>query len=212
VHTATLKKRSGDDERAEGDEEELLQEADAQHEAAVRSALQATDDDWQLLSQMQEIAQAARYEPDSRVRRLEQLIRQHLCPRLGQAGAEWASERLLIFTEYADTKDWLERRVRELIAGSDQAEARIATFHGGIGEEAARFIKVLEEQRKRITSTRSRTNENLDQLLLDLGGIKEQRLQSIDRTFALQAHRVEPAGAIDLWPTDLHCTDVMYKP
>ena len=70
----------------------------------------------------------------------------------------------------------------------------------------------------------SRTNENLDQLLLDLGGIKEerrqlednrkyweQRLQTIDidlereperilRTFALQTHRVEPAGAIYLWP------------
>ena len=47
----------------------------------------------------------------------------------------------MIFTEYADTKDWLERRVRELIAGSDQAEARIATFHGGIGEEKREAIK-----------------------------------------------------------------------
>ncbi len=163
VHCTTLKKRSGqdgrrrpprletldlladsidgDDERAEGDEEELLQEADAQHEAAVRSALQATEEDWQLLGQMQEIAQAARYEPDSRVQRLEQLIRAHLCPRLGQDGAEWAGERLLIFTEYADTKDWLERRVRELIAGSDQAEARLATFHGGIGDERREAIK-----------------------------------------------------------------------
>jgi ERCC4-related helicase len=131
----------GDDERAEGDEEELLLEADAQHEAAVSSALQATDDDWQLLGQMQEIARAARYQSDSRVRRLEQLIRQHLCPRLGQPGAAWAGERLLIFTEYADTKDWLERRVRELIAGSDQAEARIATFHGGIGDERREAIK-----------------------------------------------------------------------
>jgi SNF2 family DNA or RNA helicase len=131
----------GDDERAEGDEEELLQEADAQHEAAVRSALQATEEDWQLLGQMQEIAQAARYEPDSRVQRLERLIRAHLCPRLGQDGAEWAGERLLIFTEYADTKDWLERRVRELIAGSDQAEARLATFHGGIGDERREAIK-----------------------------------------------------------------------
>ena len=91
-------------------------------------------------------------------------------------------------------------------------------------DEVARFVRVLEEQRKRILSTRSRTNENLDQLLLDLGGIKEERrqlqdnrkyweerLQTIDidlereperirRTFALQTHRVEPAGAIYLWP------------
>ncbi len=75
------------------------------------------------------------------MQRLEALIRAHLCPRLGQEGAEWNGERLLIFTEYADTKDWLERRVRELIAGSDQTEARIATFHGGIGDEKREAIK-----------------------------------------------------------------------
>ncbi len=163
VHCSTLKKRSGqdsrrrpprletldlladsidgDDERAEGDEEELLQEADAQHKAAVSSALQASDEDWTLLRDMKAISEAARYEPDSRVRRLEQLIRAHLCPRLGQDGAQWAGERLLIFTEYADTKDWLERRVRELIAGSDQAESRLASFHGGIGDERREAIK-----------------------------------------------------------------------
>ena len=131
----------GDDDRAESEEQDLLQEADAQHEAAVRSALEASEEEWTLLRQMQTIAEAARYEADSRVQRLEQLIRQHLCPQLGHPGAEWAGERLLIFTEYADTKDWLERRVRELIAGSDQAEARIATFHGGIGDERREVIK-----------------------------------------------------------------------
>ncbi|MFN9694931.1 MAG: hypothetical protein ACK550_14230, partial [Synechococcaceae cyanobacterium] len=97
-------------------------------------------------------------------------------------------------------------------------------------EEAARFCKVLEEQRQRIRSSRSRVKENPDQLLLALGDIAdaeelkavrrqvsdnwrywEQRLASIDtdlereperirRTFALQTHRVEPAGAIYLWP------------
>lgn len=131
----------GDDERAEGDEEELLQEADAQHEAALSSALAASDEEWELLRQMQQIAQEARYLADSRVHRLEELIRQHLCPELGREGAAWNDERLLIFTEYADTKDWLERRVRELIAGSDQAEARIATFHGGIRDERREAIK-----------------------------------------------------------------------
>ncbi len=131
----------GDDERAAGDEEELLLEADAQHEAALASALAASEQEWELLRQMQTIAQAARYQADSRVRRLEQLIRQHLCPQLGQEGAAWHQERLLIFTEYADTKDWLERRVRALIAGSDRAEARIATFHGGIGDERREAIK-----------------------------------------------------------------------
>jgi len=50
-----------------------------------------------------------------------------------------------------------------------------------------------------------------DQLRDALDRVVEERLQTIDRdlereperirrTFALQTHRVEPAGAIDLWP------------
>jgi SNF2 family DNA or RNA helicase len=131
----------GDDERAESDEEELLLEADAQHEAAVISALEASEEEWGLLREMEGIAKEARYRADCRVQRLEELIREHLCPQLGRDGAQWNGERLLIFTEYADTKDWLVRRVRELIAGSDQAEDRIATFHGGIRDDRREAIK-----------------------------------------------------------------------
>jgi uncharacterized protein YicC (UPF0701 family) len=97
-------------------------------------------------------------------------------------------------------------------------------------EEAARFIKVLEKQLQRITSTRRRIKDNPDQLLIDLGDIAdsdelkavrrqlddnrrywEQHLQAIDtdlerepdrirRTFELRTQRVEPAGAIYPWP------------
>ncbi|MDM7954565.1 MAG: DISARM system SNF2-like helicase DrmD [Cyanobium sp. CZS 25K] len=131
----------GDDERAEASEEELLEEADAQHEAAVASAMETTEEEWALLRQMEAISKEARYRADARIQRLETLIREHLCPQLGREGARWNGERLLIFTEYADTKDWLERRLRELIAGSDQANGRIATFHGGIGNERREAIK-----------------------------------------------------------------------
>ncbi len=165
VHMATLKRRAakaapgrhrparletldlmresidGDDERAEANEEDLLREADAQHEAAVASALESTEEEWQLLRRMDEISAAERYRADARIQRLEDLIRQHLCPQLGMDGATWTGERLLIFTEYADTKDWLERRLRELIAGSDRAEERVRTFHGGIGNEKREAIK-----------------------------------------------------------------------
>ena len=108
----------------------------------------------------------------------------------------------------------------------DKATARLAKRAEA---EASRFCTVLEEQRQRILSSRSRMKENPDQLLLELGDIAdaeelkamrrqvadnwrywEQRLQSIDtdlereperirRTFALQTCRVEPAGAIYLW-------------
>jgi chromosome segregation ATPase len=117
-------------------------------------------------------------------------------------------------------RDALDRVVEERRQDAAQKLAKRAD------DEVARFVRVLEEQRRRILSTRSRINENLDQLLLDLGGIKEERrqlednrryweerLQTIDRdlereperirrSFALQTHRVEPAGAIYLWPQE----------
>jgi hypothetical protein len=123
----------------------------------------------------------------------------------------------------------LSRDVNQLHEALDQkVEERRRYASDRLGkraeDEAARFVRVLEKQRERILSTRRRTNDNLDQLLLDLGEVKaerrqlednrkywEQRLQTIDldlaqepdrirRTFALQTDRVEPAGAIYLWP------------
>ena len=51
------------------------------------------------------------------------------------------NERLLIFTEYADTKRWLQEQLESLIAGSDRERECIATFHGGIGDEKREALK-----------------------------------------------------------------------
>jgi hypothetical protein len=120
--------------------------------------------------------------------------------------------------DVAQLHDALDQKVDER---RQEAAAKLAKR---ADDEAARFVRVLEQQRERILSTRRRTNDNLDQLLLDLGEVKEerrqlednrkyweQRLQTIDldlsqepdrirRTFALQTDRIEPAGAIYLWP------------
>ncbi len=84
--------------------------------------LEVTPQEWELLREMGRISAAARFEPDARIAWLKGWIRDHLCPQLGQPGAGWNGERLLIFTEYADTKRWLETQINELIAGSDQEE------------------------------------------------------------------------------------------
>ena len=60
---------------------------------------------------------------------------------MGEKNAKWNNERLLIFTEYADTKRWLENQISSLIADSDKEEERIATFHGGIGDEKREALK-----------------------------------------------------------------------
>ena len=53
-----------------------------------------------------------------------------MCPDLGKPGAEWNDLRVLIFTEYNDTKRYLVGRLEAAIAGSDLAEHRIEIFHG----------------------------------------------------------------------------------
>ncbi|MFH1469400.1 MAG: DISARM system SNF2-like helicase DrmD [Pseudomonadota bacterium] len=133
-----------DDERAELDEEEVGREEDDQMAAATRqsagegAALQA---ELALLERMAAIAERARSEPDVRLRHLVDWVRANLCPELGREGAAWLPRRVLIFTEYADTKRYLQQQLSAAIRGSDRAAERIATFHGGIGEERREAIK-----------------------------------------------------------------------
>ncbi|HMY22099.1 MAG TPA: helicase-related protein, partial [Polyangium sp.] len=53
----------------------------------------------------------------------------------------WLPRRVLLFTEYADTKNVLVRELEAAIAGTDLAEERILTLHGGMDEEARERVK-----------------------------------------------------------------------
>lgn len=133
-----------DDERAALSEEEVGEEEDAQMEAASRQAAGSTPalgPELAVLEQMTRIAENSRYEADSRLRAVIDWVRKHQCPDLGREGAVWNNRRLLIFTEYADTKRYLQQQLSAAIRGSDRDRDRIATFHGGIGEERREAIK-----------------------------------------------------------------------
>ena len=133
-----------DDERAELPEEEVATEDDAQMEAATAASAGPADamgPELALLEEMAGIANPARYEPDSRVRHVIAWVKEHLCPDLGAPNARWNDRRVLIFTEYTDTKRYLVQLLQTAIADSDQARDRIMTFHGGIGEERREAIK-----------------------------------------------------------------------
>src|SRR5205823_2593121 len=131
-----LEPPGADDERAGLPEAEVQAEDDAQVAAATARGGAATAAEQTLVDEMSAIAQRARSLPDARLRHLLGWIRENLCPDLGQSGAKWLPRRVLIFTEYADTKRWLEGQLREAISGSEDDFARIATFHGGMGEES----------------------------------------------------------------------------
>jgi ERCC4-related helicase len=92
----------------------------------------------ELLEEMQKVADAARGLADARVQRLIEWIRTQ-CMRGDRR--TWGTRRVLIFTEYGDTKRYLETQLRSAFAATDQADERIRTFHGGMGGESREEVK-----------------------------------------------------------------------
>jgi hypothetical protein len=135
-----------DDDRAALNEEELQAEEDAQIEAATAESAASSADaeaaklfarEQQLLDQMTEIAEAACGRPDARVLKLIGWIREHMCPDLPCAGQEppasppkWNDTRVIIFTEYDDTKRYLRQQLEAATEGTDCAKQRVEVFHG----------------------------------------------------------------------------------
>ncbi|MDB9529596.1 DISARM system SNF2-like helicase DrmD [Oscillatoria sp. CS-180] len=131
-----------DDDRADLNEDEVMAEEDTQMEKATYAAgAGIAQEELELLAAMSQIAEQAKHQPDSRIRKLETWIQENLCPDLGESDAQWLNRRVLIFTEYTDTKRYLEQQLKTIIAGSDQEHDRIGTFHGGMGDDRREEIK-----------------------------------------------------------------------
>ena len=131
-----------DDDRAELDELEVQNEEEAQMQKASQVGCEGiTERELELLEDMTRIAEQARRQPDSKVKWLEGWIRENLCPDLGTPKAKWLNRRVLIFTEYTDTKRYLEQQLGSIISNSEREHERIDTFHGGMGEERRESIK-----------------------------------------------------------------------
>ena len=124
-----------DDDRADVTEEEVAeQEAAAMESATARTfAVAATGSDpytreRALLAQMTEVAEAARGQADARVKHLVKWAR------------TYKDQRVLIFTEYSDTKRYLEKQLRTYLT-TRESDPLIATFHGGMVDEAREEVK-----------------------------------------------------------------------
>jgi superfamily II DNA/RNA helicase len=106
-----------------------------------------------LLAAMIELAEQHRGAPGPKVMALVDWIRAHQCPAVAIGGADgangkpgkaskpgkpdrqWSDTRLLVFTEYADTKRYLRHQLNAAIDGTQAAELRIMEFHGGMSDE-----------------------------------------------------------------------------
>ena len=147
------KSPDADDEDSQQDEEEQARQAENAVETATlatagANAQAGSAQERQLLEAMSRAAEAARGQPDARVRYLIDWIRQHLCPGARLPGqpspvpaAAWTELRLLIFTEYDDTKRYLVTMLKAAIAGTALAEHRIEVFHGPTPPDKREAIK-----------------------------------------------------------------------
>ena len=110
-------------------------------EAGQRALLEA---ELALVDEMRDIADASRYDPDARIKKIINWVDENMCPVRGRRTDEmprWNERRVIIFTEYEDTRRYIERCLGEAIARSDQADARIATFTGVTSRQRREEIK-----------------------------------------------------------------------
>ena len=131
---------SADSELADLNDDEVLNLEEAQTRSALRQTLAADQNDQALLEQMATIAAAHRSRPDPRIELLADWLRTNLCPGLGTDDLQWQPTRLLIFTDYVDTKRYLERQLGQLL-GEREADQRVASFSGGMSEDNRERLK-----------------------------------------------------------------------
>ncbi|MEO5340508.1 MAG: DISARM system SNF2-like helicase DrmD [Magnetococcus sp. MYC-9] len=140
-----------DESRLDEEEQALAEDAALERITLATTGNQGQADLLQeksLLEQMQRVAEASRGLPDARVHRLVRWIAERMCPGVHLPGdrpqtteKQWSSLRLLIFTEYEDTKRYLVNQLRAAMIGTDQAEQRMEVFHGPTSAERRDAIK-----------------------------------------------------------------------
>lgn len=147
-----------DDEEAEA--ASLLGAVDATAEQ-LRSELAAVD-------AMLEVAEAAKSSADARVRWLTEWIGRNMRPC-----DAWTNRRLIIFTEYEDTRRYIERQLIRSLGDALDSDERVATFTGITSSERREAIKrafndAASPLRILICTDAAREGINLQQQCYDL--------------------------------------------
>jgi len=125
-----------------GFDDRIVRATDASTDASEEEIRDAIKYELTLIDEMIEVAEPIRYEADERVRAIIKWIEDHMCPGLStEKNPQWNERRLLIFTEYEDTRRWLQRHLEGAIQHSDQANRRISVFTGSTSRSRREEIK-----------------------------------------------------------------------
>jgi superfamily II DNA or RNA helicase len=102
-------------------------------DTATRLFAEPTAKEVSLLKQMKEWAKRARGQRDSKVKQLVAWLSQYLKP-----GGKWSKERVIIFTEYRATQNWLQ----EVLSAEGFTDGdRLLTMYGGMDPEKREEVK-----------------------------------------------------------------------
>lgn len=102
-------------------------------EASTRLFREPTPEENALLQKMRTWADKASHQPDSKTQTLIKWLHQHLKPN-----GEWSDRRVIIFTEYRATQNWLQTM---LAAEGFTTGERLQTLYGGMDPEKREQVK-----------------------------------------------------------------------
>jgi hypothetical protein len=125
-----------DDERADRPEEDVtegIEEAVAMATRRSKGSQQISPEEIALLDRMAEIASQARHLPDPRLTDAKEGLIPWIRHNLLNTDGSWNNRRVLIFTEFTETKTYLRQQFEAAFANTDRAEERIDTYQGGPG-------------------------------------------------------------------------------
>lgn len=141
-----------DDDRAELDEEINESETESQAQRATEASigpLEEVENEIQLLSEMESLASKSRTAPDQKILKLIDWISTNQCAAVGNSKSKdksWTNTRVIIFTEWEDSKRYILDQLKSAIEGTDQFEKRIEVYHGSTS------LTKREEIKKRFNS------------------------------------------------------------
>ena len=106
-------------------------ESEAVEEATKRS-IPPTEEELSLLSRMRVWAQSASHKVDSKGRAILEWIETSL-----KSGGQWNDRRVILFTEYRTTHQWLH----QILASHGYGGNRLAIIHGGMEQDEREKVK-----------------------------------------------------------------------
>lgn len=128
-------------------------------DSATRLFVEPTEQEIALLKQMKKWAERARAQQDSKAKQLIQWLKDHIKP-----GGKWSNQRVIIFTEYRATQNWLQEVLAtEGFSGGD----RLMTMYGGMDSDQREAVKAAfqtdpEKSAIRILLATDAASEGLD--------------------------------------------------